>query len=60
MTRRRTLSILVGAVLVGGLGAPAFADPLVSSEDDRETICIRTEGNSGAREGICVWVPLPR
>lgn len=60
MTRSRTLSILVGALLVGVLGAPALADPLLSSEDNRETVCVRTEGNSGAREGVCVWVPIPR
>lgn len=59
MSRRTTVAALVGTLLLAA-SAPALADPVVSSDDDRETICLRTEGESGAREGICVWVPLPR
>jgi hypothetical protein len=59
MSRRMTVATLVGAVLVAGLGGPALAGPATSHDSERETICIRTEGQSGAREGICVWVPLP-
>lgn len=55
MSRRMTLATLVGAVLVAGLGAPALA----ANDAERETVCLRLEGETGAREGICVWVPLP-
>ena len=55
MSRRMTLATLVGAVLVAGLGAPALA----SNDAERETVCLRLEGETGAREGICVWLPFP-
>ena len=55
MSRRMTVATLVGAVLVGGIAAPALA----TDDTERETVCLRLEGESGAREGICVWFPLP-
>lgn len=59
MTRRTTVAALVGAVLATGLAGPALAGPLGPEEDGRETVCLRLEGESGAREGVCVWVPVP-
>jgi hypothetical protein len=58
MSRRSTVTVLVGVLLGVGYGAPALADP-IGSEDNREVLCLRLEGESGAREGVCVWVPLP-
>lgn len=58
MSRRSTVTILVGALLAVGFGAPALAGPL-GDEDKRKVLCLRLEGESGAREGVCVWVPLP-
>lgn len=61
MTRRTAVTAFTGALLLGGLTAPALADPLLSPSDDRETVCVRTDdGEQPERRGICVWVPLPR
>lgn len=59
MSRRTILTAVAGLVLIGGIAAPAAADPLLA-EDTRETVCVRTDGGEGTRKGICVWVPLPR
>lgn len=59
MSPRTIVTALVGAILIAGLAGPAVADPLLSNDDDRTTVCLRTEGQSGAREGVCVWIPLP-
>ena len=59
MSRRTVVATIVGAVLVGGFGAPALADPILdTSSDDQTTVCLRLEPESGAREGVCVWVPV--
>ena len=56
MTRRTALAALTGALVLAGLAGPAVADP-ISATDDRTTVCLRTDGGEGAREGVCVWVP---
>jgi hypothetical protein len=57
MTRRTVLAALTGTLLLGALGAPALANP-VSTNDERTTVCLRTDGGEGEREGYCVWVPI--
>jgi hypothetical protein len=58
MSRTTVVATLAGALLVGGLSAPALADPYVPFTDKDTTVCVLTEPSSGAREGICVWVPI--
>lgn len=59
MSRRTVVAVLAGAVLVGGLGAPALADPILS-DSEGTVICVRTDSESGERDGICVWGPVGR
>lgn len=56
MSRRTVVATLVGATLLGGLATPALADPVVGGQPT--TVCLRLEPQSGAREGVCVWVPV--
>ncbi len=58
MSRRTVVAATVGAVLVSVFGAPALADP-VETTDERTTVCLRLEPESGEREGVCVWAPVP-
>ena len=60
MSRKTVVASLVGLVLVAGLGAPALAEPLLPSTGKDTTVCVVTEPSSGAREGVCVWVPIGR
>ena len=59
MSRRTVIAALTGTLLLGALGAPALANPLID-EEERTTVCLRTDGGHGAREGVCVWVPIGR
>lgn len=56
MTRRTVLATVIGALLLGGLAAPALAGPL----DGTSYVCLRTmnDPQAGEREGICVWLPV--
>ena len=54
---RRTVVVLAGAVLLGGLGAPALADPVVPGSEPT-VVCVRLDSESGERDGICVWTPV--
>jgi hypothetical protein len=58
MSRRAVVASMAGAILLAGLGAPAVAGPIDEGEKDPTTICLRLEPESGAREGVCVWVPI--
>lgn len=60
MSRRTVVAALTGAVLLGALGAPALANPVSTEGDDSTTVCLRTDSTSGKRDGVCVWVPIPR
>lgn len=56
MIRRTVLAALALTVL--GSAAPALAEGL-TSETRNEGVCILgTNHSTGARDGICVWVPL--
>ena len=57
MSRPTVLTALAGAVLVGGLGTPALADPVLP-ESEPTVVCVRTDSDSGERDGICVWLPV--
>ena len=59
MSRRTVIAVLTGAVLLGGLGAPALADPIVPNGEPT-VVCLRLDPESGQREGVCVWVPVGR
>ena len=59
MSRRTLITALTGAVLVGGLGAPALADPALP-ETEPTVVCVRTDPQGGEREGLCVWLPVRR
>lgn len=59
MSRRTVIAVLTGAVLVGGLGVPALADPVVP-EPDETVVCVRTDPEGAPREGVCVWLPVGR
>ena len=61
MSRRNVVAALTGALLLGGLAVPALADPPQPPElGARTTVCLRTDGGEGPREGYCVWVPIGR
>lgn len=62
MSRRTVVTSLVAGILLGGLAAPALADPILPpiGNGGDTTICLLTESGSGAREGICVWLPFGR
>lgn len=60
MSRRTVLLALTGAVLVGGLSAPALADPTLPAGDEPTVVCLRLDGSDGKRDGVCVWVPVGR
>ena len=55
MSRRTVLLALTGTVLVGGLSAPALADPTLP-ESEPTVVCLRLDGSDGERDGVCVWV----
>ena len=55
MTRRTVIAAVAGLALTGSLVAPALA----SAQEGRGTTCVLLVPDSGAREGVCVWVPLP-
>lgn len=57
MSRRTVVAALAGAVLVGGLGAPALADPVLP-DTEPTVVCVRTDSESGKRDGVCVWIPV--
>ena len=57
MSRKTVVVALTGLVLLGGLGAPALADPL---DDDETRVCLRLDSESGKRDGICAAVPIGR
>lgn len=59
MSRKTIVAALAGALLLGGLGAPALADPLPGGEEETRA-CVRTDSTSGKRDGICVAVPVGR
>jgi hypothetical protein len=56
VSRRTVVAVMVGAVLTGGLAAPAAAGPL----GDSESLCLRLDDRDEERKGICVWLPDPR
>ena len=58
MSRRTIVSALVGLLLVGAGSVPALADPLPAGEGT--SVCLRTDSESGKRDGVCVFVPLGR
>lgn len=63
MSRRTVVTMLTGAVLLGGLTGPALANPLIDDKPDDDgttTVCLRLDSESGKRDGICVWLPLGR
>lgn len=60
MSRRTAVAVLTGTVLLGALGAPAVADPVLPEGQDTTTVCVRTDSSSGKRDGVCVWLPLDR
>jgi len=55
MTRRTVIAAVAGLALTGSLVAPAVA----SARETRGTTCLLLLPESGEREGVCVWVPLP-
>ena len=61
MSRRRVVTLLTGALLLGGLAGPAVANPLQTEDgqgDGTTTLCLRLDSESGKRDGICVWLPV--
>ena len=63
MTRRTVLTALTGLTLAGALAGPAAADdgiPVLNTEADRTSVCLRADPNRGEREGYCVWLPVAR
>lgn len=56
MSRRTAVAVITGSLLLGGLSAPALANP-VTKDDDGTTVCLRTDSTSGKRDGVCVWLP---
>ena len=61
MSRRTVVAALTGTLVLGALGAPALAEPVLSPESERTTVCVRTDnGEEAVRKGICVWVPVGR
>lgn len=57
MSRRTVLTALAGAVLVGGLSTPALADPVLPGSEPT-IVCVRTDSDTGKRDGVCVWLPV--
>ena len=60
MSRRTVVSALAGALLIGGLSAPALADPVVPVSSEPTVVCVRLDSESGKRDGVCVWLPVRR
>lgn len=55
---RRTVLAAVALVALAGAATPAFADVFSTGTDANQGVCLLgTNHSTGARDGICVWIP---
>ena len=62
MSRRTIVTALAALLLLGGSGAAlADDDPLDPYFPGEGTsVCVRTDGPNGERDGVCAYVPIGR